>query len=91
MERRFVRKCLVSVSQKSVCFLRKLIAEYLGVTYRHLLYVLAGFVKRGIVKKTPQGYHNENIKILREIAEKRKIISSLSNWKQNERDALVHK
>lgn len=77
MERRFVRKCLVSVSQKSVCFLRKLIAEYLGVTYRHLLYVLAGFVKRGIVKKTPQGYHNENIKILREIAEKRKIISSL--------------
>lgn len=47
------------------------VAEYLGVTYRHLLYVLAGFVKRGIVKKTPQGYHIENIKMLREIAEKR--------------------
>lgn len=47
------------------------IAEYLGVTYRHLLYVLAGFVKKGIVKKTPQGYHIENIKMLREIAEKR--------------------
>ena len=42
VERRFVRKCLISVSQKSVCFLRKLIAEYLGGTYRHLLYVLAG-------------------------------------------------
>lgn len=42
MERRFVRKCLISVSQKSVCFLRKLIAEYLGGTYRRLLYVLAG-------------------------------------------------
>ena len=42
MERRFVRKCLISVSQKSVCFLRKLIAEYLGGTYRHLLHVLAG-------------------------------------------------
>lgn len=51
MERRFVRKCLVSVSKKSVCFLRKLIAEYLGVTDRHLLYDLAAFVKRGIVKK----------------------------------------
>lgn len=47
------------------------VAEYLGVTYRHLLYVLADFVKRGIVKKTPQGYHIENIKMLREIAEKR--------------------
>ena len=35
------------------------VAEYLGVTYRHLLYVLADFVKRGIVKKTPQGYHIE--------------------------------
>ena len=42
VERRFVRKCLISVSQKSVCFLRELIAEYLGGTYRHLLYVLAG-------------------------------------------------
>ena len=42
MERRFVRKCLISVSQKSVCFLRKLIADYLGGTNRHLLYVLAG-------------------------------------------------
>lgn len=47
------------------------VAEYLGVTYRHLLYVLADFVKRGIVKKTPQGYHIENIKMLREIAETR--------------------
>ena len=42
MERRFVRKCLISVSKKTVCFLRKLIAEYLGGTYRHLLYVLVG-------------------------------------------------
>lgn len=59
---------MVSVSQKSVCFLRKLIAEYLDVTYRHLLYVLAGFVKRGIVKKT-SGYHNENIIMLRDCRE----------------------
>ena len=47
------------------------VAEYLGVTYRHLLYVLADFVKRGIVKKTPQGYHIENTNMLRESAEKR--------------------
>lgn len=46
-------------------------AEYLGVTYRHLLYVLADFVKRGAVTKTPQGYHIENINMLREIAKKR--------------------
>lgn len=45
-------------------------AEYLGVTYRHLLYVLADFVKKGLVKKTPQGYHIENQAVLREIAER---------------------
>lgn len=31
-------------------------AAYLGVTYRHLLYVLADFVKEGLFEKTPQGY-----------------------------------
>ena len=31
-------------------------AEYLGVTYRHLLYVLAEFVKEGILEKTKTGY-----------------------------------
>lgn len=45
-------------------------AEYLGVTYRHLLYVLADFVKKGIVKKTPQGYRIENPQLLRRIAGK---------------------
>lgn len=31
-------------------------AEYLAVTYRHLLYVIAGFVKKGILKKETCGY-----------------------------------
>lgn len=31
-------------------------AEFLGVTYRHLLYVLAEFVKECILEKTKQGY-----------------------------------
>lgn len=31
-------------------------AEYLGVTYRHLLYVLAQLVREGILEKTPSGY-----------------------------------
>ncbi len=31
-------------------------AEFLGVTYRHLLYVLAEFVREGILEKTKQGY-----------------------------------
>lgn len=31
-------------------------AEYLAVTYRHLLYVIADFVKRGILQKTNCGY-----------------------------------
>lgn len=32
------------------------VAEFLGVTYRHLLYVLAQFVEDGILKKTKRGY-----------------------------------
>lgn len=45
-------------------------AEYLGVTYRHLLYVLADFVKKGIVKKTPRGYQIADIQRLMQIAGK---------------------
>lgn len=39
-------------------------AEYLGVTYRHFLYVLADFGKKGYIKKTPQGYILKNIPAL---------------------------
>ena len=46
-------------------------AEYLGVTYRHLLYVLAGFVKKGILKKTPQGYYINQMQKLQELKEKK--------------------
>ena len=35
-------------------------AQYLGVSYRHLLYVLADFVKKGYVEKTLQGYRIVN-------------------------------
>ena len=31
-------------------------AAYLGVSYRHLLYVLSGFVREGLLEKTEQGY-----------------------------------
>lgn len=48
------------------------VAEFLGVTYRHLLYVLADFVKSGVLEKTPQGYHIANVKVLRRIADGKK-------------------
>ena len=44
-------------------------AEFLGVTYRHLLYVLAAFVKQGYLKKTEQGYYIQDLNALRKIAE----------------------
>ena len=44
------------------------VAEYLGVTYRHLLYVIAKFVKQGILEKSKQGYFIQNENLLREIA-----------------------
>ncbi|WP_019228631.1 transcriptional regulator YeiL [Sedimentibacter sp. B4] len=48
------------------------VAEFLGVTYRHLLYVLAYFVKTGILEKTPQGYHIADVKKLKRIADENK-------------------
>ena len=39
-------------------------AEYLGVSYRHLLYVLAEFVQKGYLEKTNKGYHVMNKEVL---------------------------
>lgn len=44
-------------------------AEYLGVSYRHLLYVLAEFVKCGVLKKEPGGYRIIERKQLEELAQ----------------------
>lgn len=45
------------------------VSEFLGVTYRHLLYVLADFVKRGLLKKTKQGYYIQDLEALRKVAD----------------------
>ncbi len=44
------------------------VAEFLGVTYRHLLYVLSNLVKKGILVKTDQGYVIQDIEALRSIS-----------------------
>ena len=41
------------------------VAEYLGVTYRHLLYVIAEFAKEGLIEKTPSGYKLLNVDKIR--------------------------
>ena len=43
------------------------VAEFLGVSYRHLLYVLADFVKHGLLQKTTQGYYIKDINSLRKL------------------------
>jgi len=43
-------------------------SEFLGVTYRYFLFVLEGFVKDGLLKKTKQGYRIENPERLRGLA-----------------------
>lgn len=45
------------------------VSGFLGVTYRHLLYVLADFVTRGYLKKTKSGYYIQDLNALRKIAE----------------------
>lgn len=42
-------------------------AEYLGVSYRHLLYVLADFVKNGILQKNSFGYRIINKDYLQDL------------------------
>lgn len=44
-------------------------AGYLGVTYRHLLYVLAEFVKDGVLEKTQEGYRILKMDELERLAE----------------------
>lgn len=44
-------------------------AEYLGVTYRHLLYVLAEFTENGILEKNKAGYRIKDWKALGALAE----------------------
>lgn len=44
------------------------VSEFLGVTYRHLLYVLAGFVKQGLLTRTKSGYYVENMKEMKKMA-----------------------
>lgn len=44
-------------------------AEFLGVSYRHLLFVLAEFVKEDLIIKTDRGYRINRIEELRKVAE----------------------
>lgn len=44
------------------------VAEYLGVTYRHLLYVFAEFVKEGLLEKVQAGYRIKDIGKMRNLA-----------------------
>lgn len=44
------------------------VSEFLGVTYRHLLYVLANFVKSGILQKTYKGYYIADLVALQKVA-----------------------
>lgn len=44
------------------------VSEFLGVSYRHLLYVLADFVKAGILEKRASGYYIKDEKVLWEIS-----------------------
>jgi len=42
-------------------------AEYLGVSYRHLLFVLANFVQKSYLEKTSKGYHVINRAALQQL------------------------
>ncbi|MDP4146873.1 MAG: transcriptional regulator YeiL [Bacillota bacterium] len=44
------------------------VCEYLGASYRHLLYVIADFCKSGILEKTIKGYKIKDINLLSKMA-----------------------
>ncbi|SCJ58917.1 Regulatory protein YeiL [uncultured Eubacterium sp.] len=45
-------------------------AEFLGVSYRHLLYVIAAFAKKGILTKNSSGYLITDPQALQDLADK---------------------
>lgn len=47
------------------------VAEFLGVTYRHLLYVLAQFVEEGMLEKMKHGYRIMDTEKLERVAERK--------------------
>lgn len=51
-------------------------AEFLGVSYRHLLYVLADFVKKGILTKNKSGYLITDSQALHDLADSVSIYES---------------
>lgn len=62
---------LLLTTSSNGLFLEKLvdIAAYLGVTYRHLLYTMADFVKRGYLVRQKPGYRIANEQALKKLAE----------------------
>lgn len=46
------------------------VAQYLGVSYRHLLYVIADFVKKGYIEKEKSGYKILNLPKLKALAKR---------------------
>jgi CRP-like cAMP-binding protein len=44
------------------------VAEFLGVTYRHLLFVIAEYVKSGVLKRTNKGYLITDVDSLKNLA-----------------------
>lgn len=44
------------------------VAEYLGVSYRHLLYIIADFVQNGILEKNKNGYKVVDVEKLRKLS-----------------------
>ena len=51
-------------------------AEFLGVSYRHLLYVIAAFVKKGILTKNSSGYLITDSQALHDLADSVSIYES---------------
>ncbi|MBO5094332.1 MAG: transcriptional regulator YeiL [Lachnospiraceae bacterium] len=69
LEVRLANFILITSCNRVYCERHTEVSEFLGVTYRHLLYVLANFVKSGYLKKTKSGYYIQDLDALRKIAE----------------------
>ncbi|GAX02593.1 transcriptional regulator [Secundilactobacillus pentosiphilus] len=60
------------------------VAEYLGVSYRHLLYVIAEFVKAGYLQKDQRGYRIKNEAGLQNLAWE---VNLSNEWHEKASDA----
>ncbi|MGK0605763.1 transcriptional regulator YeiL [Enterococcus gilvus] len=68
LSQRLASFILLTQNEGTYCEQHTQVAEYLGVSYRHLLFVIAQFVEEGYLEKIEKGYLIQDIEALTQLS-----------------------